>query len=82
MRSDTVRFAPSSLNILGIKINSVDNGAVVNLGPSQHLDLFVSYKRNQGFGEHIGDLSPILLSTSWVSDMNLIDSASLKSSNL
>lgn len=72
-------FAPATLNILGIKINAIDNGAVVNLGPSQHLDLFVSYKRNQGIGEQNGDLCPILLSTSWVLDNDLVDSSSVKS---
>ena len=75
-------FAPVTLNILGMKINSVDHGSVVNLGPSQHLDQFVSYKRSQGFGEQNGDLSPTLLSYSWVSDMDLIDSPTAKSSIL
>lgn len=73
-------FAPASLNILGIKINAIDHGAVVNLGPSQHLDLYVSYKRNQGIGEQNGDLSPTLLTASWVSDMDLIDTLATKSS--
>ena len=75
-------FAPVALNILGIKINAIDHGAVVNLGPSQHLDQFVSYKRNQGIGEQNGDLSPTLLSHSWVWDMDLIDSFTVKSSFL
>ncbi|MEH7076010.1 hypothetical protein [Neobacillus drentensis] len=75
-------FAPATLNILGIKINAIDHGAVVNLGPSQHLDLFVSYKRNQGIGEQNGDLSPTLLSTSWVLDNDLEDSTTVKSSIL
>lgn len=75
-------FAPVALNILGIKINAIDHGAVVNLGASQHLDQFVSYKRNQGMGEQNGDLSPNLLSYSWVWDMDLQDSLSTKSSIL
>jgi hypothetical protein len=75
-------FAPVVLNILGIKINTIDHGAVLNLGPSQHLDLFVSYKRNQGIGEQNGDLSPTLLSQSGVWDMDLIDSPTVKSSFL
>jgi hypothetical protein len=73
-------FAPAALNILGIKINAIDHGAVVNLGPSEHLDLYVSYKRNQGIGEQNGDLSPTLLTVSWVSDMDLIDTLANKSS--
>jgi hypothetical protein len=73
-------FAPVELNILGIKLNAVDHGAVINLGPSQHLDQFVSYKRSQGMGEQNGDLSPTIMPTSWVSDMDLVDSPTVKSS--
>jgi hypothetical protein len=75
-------FAPVVLNILGIKINSLDHGAVVNLGPSQHLDIFVSYKRNQGIGEQNGDLAPTLLPQSGVWDTDFIDSPTVKSSFL
>jgi hypothetical protein len=75
-------FAPATLNILGIKINAIDHGSVVNLGPTQHLDLFVSYKRNQGIGEQNGDFCPILSSTSWVLDNDFVDSPSVKSSIL
>lgn len=77
-----MKFAPVSLNLLGIKINAMDHGAVLNLGPSQHLDFFVSYKRNQGIGEQNGDASPTILSTSWVSDMDFIDNPTVKSSFL
>ncbi|WP_394233619.1 hypothetical protein [Niallia oryzisoli] len=73
-------FTPVNLNILGVKINAIDNGGIVNFGPSQHLDIFVSYKRNQGFGEHNGDYSLILQNHSWVWDMDLLDSLSVKSS--
>lgn len=75
-------FAPVVLNVLGIKVNAVDHGTTFNLGPSQHIDLFVSYKRNQGVGEQNGDLSPTLLSQSVVWDMDLIDSPTVKSSFL
>ena len=75
-------FAPVLLNIVGIKINAIDHAAVVNLGPSQHLDQFVSYKRNQGIGEQNGDLSPTILSNSWVLDPDSSDSNSVKSSLL
>jgi hypothetical protein len=75
-------FAPAVVNILGIKINAMDHGAVLSMGPSQHLDLFVSYKRNQGIGEQNGDMSPTVFSTSSVSDMDLVDSPTVKSSIL
>ncbi|WP_338448203.1 hypothetical protein R4Z09_18405 [Niallia oryzisoli] len=73
-------FTPVAINIMAVKINAVDNGAVVNFGPSEHMDMFVSYKRNQGFGEQNGDYNPILQSYSWVWDMDLLDSLSSKSS--
>lgn len=75
-------FAPAVVNILGIKINAMDHGAVLNLGPSQHLDLFVSYKRNQGIGEQNGDMSSTVFSTSSVSDMDFVDATGVKSSIL
>ncbi|RVT62820.1 hypothetical protein EM808_12670 [Niallia taxi] len=75
-------FAPTTLNVLGIKINVIDHGAVVNLGTSQHLDLFVSYKRNQGIGELNGDLCNSILTSSQVMDADFIDSSSTKSSLL
>ncbi|WP_274365279.1 hypothetical protein [Paenibacillus thermotolerans] len=73
-------FAPMDVNMLGFKINTIDNSAVVTMGPSQHIDIFVSYKRNQGIGENNGDLSPITMSLSWVSDTDLIDANTIKNS--
>lgn len=75
-------FAPVVLNIIGIKINAIDHGAVVNLGASQHFDLCVSYKRNQGFGEQNGDIAPTVQSQYAVWDMDLIDNPTVKSSFL
>nr|WP_307150849.1 hypothetical protein [Robertmurraya andreesenii] len=73
-------FGQVVINVMGIKVNAIDNGAVINLGPSQHIDQFVSYKRNQGLGEQNGDLSPAVYSRSWVSDMDLLDNPAVKSS--
>lgn len=75
-------FSPVMVNILGLKLNAIDHAAVLNLGPSQHIDLFVSYKRNQGIGEQNGDLSPILFSASSVFDQDLSDSPTIKGSIL
>ncbi|MFM9279132.1 MULTISPECIES: spore germination protein [Paenibacillus] len=75
-----MNFAPMVLNIGGLKINAIDHAAVVNIGPSEHIDLFVSYKRNQGIGEQNGDISPMFLPVSWVSDTDLLDSNSIKNS--
>ncbi len=73
-------LAPVVLNILGIKINAIDHGSVVNLGPSQHLDLFVSYKQNQGIGEQNGDLSPFNFPSVVLIDPDGSDSNTVKNS--
>lgn len=75
-----ITFAPMNITVHGMKFNSVDHSAAVNIGPTQHIDFFISYKRNQGIGEQNGDLSPIVLTFSLVSDSDLIDTAALKNS--
>ncbi|MCM3766418.1 hypothetical protein [Neobacillus niacini] len=71
-------FGPVNINLLSFKINAIDHSAVVNFGPSKHIDVFVSYKRSQGIGEQNGDLSPILLTYSNVIDNDLSDSPTAK----
>jgi hypothetical protein len=73
-------FSPVTINLQIVKINAIDHSAVFNMGTSQHLDLFVSYKRNQGIGEQNGDFSPIFNPTSSVLDSDISDSASVKNS--
>ena len=73
-------FSPVVVNVLGLKINALDHASVLNMGPSQHIDQFISYKRNQGIGEQNGDLSPMVLSVSWVADRDWSDSNTLKNS--
>ncbi|MBY0121670.1 hypothetical protein [Bacillus sp. S/N-304-OC-R1] len=71
-------FAPVTINMIVFKINAIDHSAVVNMGPSQHIDVFVSYKRSQGIGEQNGDFSPMLLTNSIVADSDFSDSPSAK----
>ncbi|WP_276354417.1 hypothetical protein [Cohnella caldifontis] len=75
-------LTPVMVNILGLKINAIDNGATVQMGTAQQIDFFVSYKRNQGIGEQNGDLSPMSFTLSWVRDQELIDSPTWKISLL
>jgi len=75
-----VFISPTVINILGFKINTLDNGAVTNMGSLQLIDQFVSYKRNQAFGEQNGDLSPINIPTAAVFDQDVNDSNSVKNS--
>lgn len=71
---------PVTINLLVFKLNTIDHSAIVNMGPSEHYDVFVSYKRNQGIGEQSGDFSPIFLTASSVMDNDLVDSPTVKNS--
>jgi len=73
-------FTPTAVNMLGFKVNAVDHASVINFGPVQYIDQFMSYKRNQGFGEQNGDLSPSNIPLSVAIDPDLSDSNSLKGS--
>ncbi|WP_144555995.1 spore germination protein [Bacillus sp. X1(2014)] len=73
-------ISPMVINVLGVKINSLDNGAVANTGSLQVIDQFVTYKRNQAFGEVLGDLSPVNLSSNTVIDPDVSDSNAVKNS--
>lgn len=77
-----MHFGPVTINLLVFKLNSIDHSAIVNMGPSQHIDVFVSYKRSQGIGEQNGDFSPMFLTNSFVIDNDLSDSPTAKNSIL
>jgi hypothetical protein len=75
-----MNFAPMVVNLLGIKLNVLDHASLLNMGPNQFIDQFVSYKRNQGFGEQNGDLSPVLVPICYINDPDLSDSWTAKNS--
>lgn len=75
-----VFFTPFALNLLGFKVNSVDNASVINVGPVQYIDQFTSYKRNQGFGEQNGDLSSVNIPIDYLMDPDVVDNPSAKNS--
>lgn len=73
-------IAPMAVNLLGFKINTIDNAAFSNLGPNQFIDQLVTYKRNYGVGEQNGDISPINIPISWVIDPDISESNAAKNS--
>lgn len=75
-----VFITPTVINVLGFKINAVDNGAVANMGSLQLIDQLVSYKRNQGIGEQNGDLSPFNFPGAALFDPDGSDSTTVKNS--
>lgn len=75
-----MNIAPMAINFIGIKVNTVDNTSIINFGPNQFIDQFLSYKRNQGVGEQNGDISPVNIPISYVIDPDISDSATAKNS--
>lgn len=73
-------IAPMAINLLGVKVNTLDHDSNVNFGPNQFIDQFTAYKRNQGVGEQNGDISPIYIPISYVIDPDLADSTAAKNS--
>lgn len=77
---NVVFFGPVLVNMLVFKVNTMDRGATMSLGPNQHIDTFMSNKQNQGFGEENGDLSIMNVPMSLVNDADLADTNSSKAS--
>ncbi|ULT54627.1 hypothetical protein L1999_15830 [Neobacillus drentensis] len=75
-------FAPMNVNFGDLKINVFDHGSILNMGPNQMTDVFISYKRNQGYGEQNGDIAPMLIPISFLLDNDVSDSATVKNSIL
>lgn len=75
-----MNFAPMVVNLLGFKVNVLDRASSFTIGPSQQLDTFLATKRNMGFGEDNGDLSPTYLPLNLIMDQDLLDNASSKQS--
>ncbi|WP_425320403.1 hypothetical protein [Neobacillus soli] len=70
------------VNLGGLKVNAIDHGSVLNMGPNQLIDHFVSYKRNQGYGEQNGDFVPIIIPISSILDSDISDTSIVKNSIL
>lgn len=73
-------FAPSVTNVFAIKVNVMDRSSQISFGSIQQADIFLSTKRNQGFGEQNGDLAPVNFPVNIVNDPDLSESNSVKNS--
>jgi hypothetical protein len=69
-----------NVNLGDMKVNVFDHGSILNMGPNQITDVFISYKRNQGYGEQNGDIAPMLIPISFLLDNDLSDSPTVKNS--
>ncbi|TGB01986.1 hypothetical protein [Halobacillus salinus] len=73
-------FAPSIVNILGFKVNVIERSSFISFAAVQQADIFLSTKRNQGFGDQNGDISPVNVPINFVADPDVLDSNSIKNS--
>lgn len=73
-------LSPVVLNVLGFKINSLDHLSNFVMGANQQTDLYLSNKRNQGFGEDNGDFNSINFPVNSTADMDFLDANSQKTS--
>lgn len=73
-------FAPTVINLLAFKVNIVERNSMINFSATQQADVFLSTKRNQGFGEENGDVTAVYIPISYVVDADVSDSNSIKNS--
>jgi hypothetical protein len=73
-------FAPLVVNLLGFKINFMDTQSILSYGAFQQADFYFVEKRNMGFGEDTGDISPIYIPLNYILDMDATDTNSVKGS--
>jgi hypothetical protein len=75
-----MNFAPMVVNLLGFKVNVIDRASQLSFGPSSQVDTFLSTKRNMGFGEDNGDLSPVYMPLNIILDQDLFEANANKTS--
>ncbi|WP_442597952.1 hypothetical protein [Neobacillus sp. D3-1R] len=75
-----VFFSPVVVNVFAFKVNVMDRQASISMGPLQQVDLFLSNKQNQGFGEANGDITLFNLPLSVANDQDVSDSNAIKNS--
>ncbi|RDU38269.1 hypothetical protein DRW41_01480 [Neobacillus piezotolerans] len=73
-------FLPSIANVLNFKVNVLDRHSQIAFGSIQQADVFLSTKRNMGFGEQNGDISLINIPINFINDSDVTDGNSIKNS--
>ncbi|MCD7032958.1 hypothetical protein LRR81_01865 [Metabacillus sp. GX 13764] len=70
-----------NINIFMLKINSFENASAVNVGQNLLAEWSNSDKKNQGFGQSMGDMSGFFQPKGIVDDRDQFDSLSSFDSN-
>ncbi|MGI6603715.1 MAG: hypothetical protein GX062_01890 [Firmicutes bacterium] len=71
---------PIVINIFYLKINSVENASAINIGENYLVDWTNADKRNQGYGQNLGDGSDFVASRYIVDDRDGVDAPTYKQS--
>jgi hypothetical protein len=75
-------FAPMVVNFGNLKVNVFDHASLLVMGPNQLMDQYVSYKRNQAYGEQNGDFVPYLIPIGYIFDSDVSDSWTGKNNSI
>ncbi|WML39792.1 hypothetical protein RCG19_21910 [Neobacillus sp. OS1-2] len=71
-------FIPTKVTIGSMKINSPDHKSAVSVGPTFFKGINVTGKKNQGFGQQMGDFSITSVPIYIIFDDEIIDMPSIK----
>ncbi|WML44930.1 hypothetical protein [Neobacillus sp. PS3-40] len=72
-------FLPTKVNLGFIKINEVGLGSTFTIGRTQSIGRNNSNKKNQGFGQQVGDMTSVSVPIHIVKDADIIDSTTIHS---
>jgi hypothetical protein len=72
-------FLPTKVNLGFIKINEVGLGSNFTIGRTKSIGRNNSTKKNQGFGQQVGDMTSISVPIQIVKDADIIDSIIINS---
>ncbi|WP_035322278.1 hypothetical protein [Peribacillus kribbensis] len=75
-----VLFGQTVINLVSLEVDVIDRGASLTLGPNQYVDVLMSNKQNQGFGEQNGTNGTADHTVIILSDEDTNDSSAVKTS--
>jgi hypothetical protein len=71
-------FIPTNVNITEIKLNNIDHGSSISFSSTVKQNRNIKAKKNQGFGQQLGDECLRIYTTSATFDHDVEDSNSQK----
>ncbi|WP_312472693.1 hypothetical protein [Neobacillus sp.] len=74
-------FLPTKINLGDLIVNEAGLGSSISIGSTQKISINNTTKKNQGFGQQIGDKTSIILPIHFVQDGDVIDAEVFFSGN-